>query len=103
LAAALAVPTTVSGGAPFPDRDLIFFVTSVVILVTGVVEGTTLPAVVRWAHLPEDTARTDELRLARTTSAHAALDALPRVAAKLGVDGDLLAQVRAEFEQHVAA
>lgn len=103
LAAALAVPTTVIGGAPFPDRDLIFFVTSVVILVTVVVEGTTLPAVVRWAHLPEDTARAEELRLARTTSAHAALDALPRVAAELGVDGDLLERVRAEFQEHAAA
>ena len=103
LAAALAVPTTVDGGAPFPDRALIFFGTSVVILVRVVGEGTTLPAVVRWAQLPEDTARTEELRLARTTSAHAALDALPRVAAELGVDGELLDRVRAEFEEHVAA
>jgi monovalent cation/hydrogen antiporter len=90
-------------GAPFPDRDLIFFVTSVVILVTVVLEGTTLPVVVRWAHLPEDTARADELRLARTTSARAALDVLPQVAAELGVDGELLEQVRAEYEQHAAA
>lgn len=103
LAAALAVPTTLTGGAPFPDRELIFFVTAVVILVTVVVEGTTLPAVVRWAHLPEDTARTEELRLARTTSAHAALEVLPRVAAALGIDGDLLERVRSEFEEHAAA
>jgi Na+/H+ antiporter len=103
LAAALAVPTTIIGGAPFTDRDLIFFVTSVVILVTVVLEGTTLPVVVRWAHLPEDTARADELRLARTTSARAALDVLPQVAAELGVDGELLEQVRAEYEQHAAA
>ena len=103
MAAALAVPSTVSGGAPFPDRDLIFFVTSVVILVTVVLEGTTLPAVVRWARLPEDTGQADELRLARATSARAGLDALPQVAAELGVDGELLDQVRAEYEQHVAA
>jgi CPA1 family monovalent cation:H+ antiporter len=103
LAAALAVPSTVTGGAPFPDRDLIFFVTSVVILVTVVLEGTTLPAVVRWAHLPEDTARVEELRLARTTSAEAALEALPRVAAQLGVDQELLETVRAEYEEHAAA
>jgi Na+/H+ antiporter len=102
LAAALAVPSTLTGGSPFPDRDLIFFVTSVVILVTVVLEGTTLPAVVRWAHLPEDTARAEELRLARATSAEAALDALPRVAAELGVGEHLLESVRAEYEEHAA-
>ncbi|MEP6851556.1 MAG: Na+/H+ antiporter [bacterium] len=102
LAAALAVPNTLDSGAPFPDRSLIFFVTSVVILVTVVVQGTTLPAVVRWGRLPEDTARAEELRLARRTSAAAGLAALPRVAAELGVDGELVARVRSEYEEHVA-
>ena len=44
LATALAVPATVAGGAPFPDRDLIVFVAAVVILLTILVQGTTLPA-----------------------------------------------------------
>src|SRR4029077_15216084 len=34
LAAALAIPLTVSGGAPFPHRDLILFVTFGVIIIT---------------------------------------------------------------------
>ncbi|MGY1743852.1 MULTISPECIES: Na+/H+ antiporter [unclassified Blastococcus] len=100
LAAALAVPETIGGGEPFPDRDLIVFTTVVVILLTIVVQGVTLPAVVRWARLPEDTARADEVHLARTRASEAALEALPRVAAELGADGDLLARVRAEYEQH---
>ncbi|MGY1621036.1 Na+/H+ antiporter [Geodermatophilus sp. SYSU D00965] len=100
LAAALAVPATVGGSEPFPDRDLIVFTTAVVILLTIVVQGTTLPAVVRWARLPEDTARGEELRLARTRATEAALDALPRVAERLGVDGDLLDRVRTEYERH---
>jgi Na+/H+ antiporter len=100
LAAALAVPSTVAGGAPFPARDLIVFTTSVVILLTILVQGITLPAVVRWARLPEDTGRAEELQLARTRAAEAALDALPRVAAQLGVDGAQLDRIRAEYEEH---
>ncbi|MGY1592239.1 Na+/H+ antiporter [Geodermatophilus sp. SYSU D00708] len=100
LAAALAVPAAVGADEPFPDRDLIVFTTAIVILLTIVVQGTTLPAVVRWARLPEDTARGEELRLARTRATEAALDALPRVAERLGVDGDLLDRVRTEHQQH---
>ena len=99
LAAALAVPAT-AGDRAFPDRDLIVFTASTVILLTIVVQGTTLPAVLRWAHLPADTAREDELQLARRRAADAGLDALPQVAAELGVDGEVLAAVRADYEQH---
>jgi monovalent cation/hydrogen antiporter len=100
LAAALAVPSTVAGGAPFPDRDLIVFTTSVVILATILVQGTTLPVVVRWARLPEDTGRTEELQLARTRAAEAGLAALPRLAAELGVEGQHLERIRADYEEY---
>ena len=102
LAAALAVPATTHSGAPFPDRNLIVFVVSVVILVTVLVQGSTLPAVVRWARLPEDTRRADELRLARGHSAQAALDALPMVATELGVDDELRRRLQKEYEEHAA-
>lgn len=45
LAAALAIPLTLTGGAPFPHRDLIIFLTFTVILVTLVGGGLTLPAI----------------------------------------------------------
>jgi monovalent cation/hydrogen antiporter len=67
------------------------------------VQGTTLPAVVRWARLPEDTARAEELRLARMRATEAALDDLPRVADELGIDGDVVARLREEYEQHALA
>ena len=47
LAAALAVPLTVAGGAPFPARNEIIFVTFAVILATLVGMGLTLPVVIR--------------------------------------------------------
>jgi len=101
LATALAVPATVAGGAAFPDRDLLVFTTSVVILLTIIVQGTSLPAVVRWARLPEDTARVEELHLARTRAAEAGLAALPRVAAELGITGEELDRIRADYEDKV--
>ena len=47
LAAALAIPLQTASGQPFPDRDLILFLTFFVILVTLVGQGLTLPAVIR--------------------------------------------------------
>jgi CPA1 family monovalent cation:H+ antiporter len=54
LAVALAIPYTVVGGAPFPHRDLILFVTFGVIIVTLVGQGTMLPWVVRWLGLSRE-------------------------------------------------
>lgn len=43
LAAALAIPPTIADGSAFPYRNLILFITFVVILVTLLVQGLTLP------------------------------------------------------------
>jgi monovalent cation/hydrogen antiporter len=102
LAAALAVPLTTHSGAPFPDRNLIIFVVSFVILTTVLVQGSTLPAVVRWARIPEDESHADELRLARCHGAQAALDALPLVAAEVGIDEDLQNRLHSEYKKHAA-
>ena len=47
LAAAISLPQTLSSDAPFPHRSLIIFLTFSVILVTLVLQGLTLPAVIR--------------------------------------------------------
>ncbi len=47
LAAALALPVTLSDGSPFPQRNLIIFLTFSVILVTLVLQGLTLPPLIR--------------------------------------------------------
>jgi len=54
LAAALAIPLTIEGGAPFPHRDVILFATFGVIIVTLVGQGLTLPAVIRWLGVNRD-------------------------------------------------
>ena len=97
LAAALAVPLTTHAGTPFPDRNLIIYVVTFVILVTVLVQGSTLPAVVRWARMPEDAAHAEELQLARTRAADAALEALPQVADELDVSPDLVDRLLKEY------
>lgn len=47
LAAALSLPFTLSDGQPFPARDLIIFATFAVILLTLLVQGSTLPFLIR--------------------------------------------------------
>jgi CPA1 family monovalent cation:H+ antiporter len=46
VAVALAVPTEVAGGGPFPERDLVVFLAFSVIVVTPVGQGLTLPLLV---------------------------------------------------------
>jgi len=102
LAAALAIPTTTLSGAPFPDRSLIIFVVIFVILVTVLVQGSTLPAVVRWAKIPDDVAHAEELQLARTRGTQAALDALPAVADEVGISEELRRGLQKEYEDKAA-
>ena len=47
LAAALAIPVALSNGEPFPHRNLILFITFVVILLTLLVQGLTLPIFIK--------------------------------------------------------
>ena len=47
LAAALALPVLLADGSPFPQRDLIVFLTFCVICVTLVLQGLTLPPLIR--------------------------------------------------------
>jgi monovalent cation/hydrogen antiporter len=53
LAAALTIPIFLSGDIPFPYRNLILFITFIVILVTLVLQGLTLPWLIRKVK-PED-------------------------------------------------
>jgi monovalent cation/hydrogen antiporter len=95
LAAALAVPLSV------PGRDLVVIITFGVILVTLLVQGLTLPAVLRWARLPDDGAEAREQALAERAAAEAGLAALPDVADRLGVAPAVAERVRVDYEEHI--
>ncbi|ANE51442.1 Na+/H+ antiporter [Flavisolibacter tropicus] len=53
LAAALSIPLLINEGQPFPYRNLILFITFIVILVTLVFQGLTLPFVIRKVRLKD--------------------------------------------------
>jgi CPA1 family monovalent cation:H+ antiporter len=53
LAAALSIPLVMGEGQAFPYRNLILFITFIVILVTLVLQGLTLPWVIRKVNLEE--------------------------------------------------
>jgi monovalent cation/hydrogen antiporter len=75
LAAALALPFQASGGQ-FPDRDLIIFLTFCVILATLVVQGLSLPALIRALGLEDDRIGEKEETHGRIQIAEAALERL---------------------------
>ncbi|RZJ63374.1 MAG: Na+/H+ antiporter [Flavobacterium sp.] len=53
LAAALSIPIRLEDGTAFPHRNLILFITFVVILLTLVVQGLTLPFFIKRIHIPD--------------------------------------------------
>jgi monovalent cation/hydrogen antiporter len=80
LAAALALPLTTETGAPFPGRDLILFLTFCVILATLVVQGLSLPALIRALRLEDDGTREREEITGRIEVAGAALTRIEELA-----------------------
>jgi CPA1 family monovalent cation:H+ antiporter len=92
LAIALSVPAGIGGAG----RDEIVVVTAGVILLSLLVQGPLLPAVVRWANPPTDTAEIQEYELAERTISGAALAALDDLALEHGIGQEVLDRVRSE-------
>jgi monovalent cation/hydrogen antiporter len=87
LAAALAIPFTTTSGEPFPDRNLILFLTFSVILITLVGQGLLLPTVIRALGLAnagrqEHLAARSEAQEARRAAVNAAIDRLDELIKK---------------------
>ncbi len=101
LAAALALPLTLQGGTPFPDRDLILFLTFVVILSTLVLQGLSLPLLIRWLGVQDDRSMEKEERDARLQANQAALARLNEVAESDPAKVDALQRLRIEYEDHI--
>jgi len=87
LAAALGIPFVIASGEPFPGRDMILFLTFLIILVTLVGQGLMLPLVIRWLGLAnagrqELRAEREEEHRARREAIQAAIERLEKLKAE---------------------
>jgi Na+/H+ antiporter len=106
LAAALAIPLAVDDGSPFPNRDLIIVLAFVVVLVTLVGQGLTLPWVVRALGLANAGQREREEQMleeakARQEAIEAAGRRLDILAVTAGVPPDVIARLRTHQRQRI--
>lgn len=100
LAAALSIPVLLPDGTPFPQRSMILFITFVVILLTLVVQGLTLPMLVRWVDMKEMDYVTPEKQevLVKKKLANAALMVLNETYVEEVKTNDLLQSLKLKHE-----
>jgi monovalent cation/hydrogen antiporter len=99
LAAALALPLETDAGAPLPQRDLILFLTFAVIFATLVLQGLTLPALIRALRVRDDGAdREREETQARLVAAKAALAALEGLVEEDWTRDDTIERMRGMYD-----
>ncbi len=101
LAAALALPQALQDGSPFPERDLIIFLTFVVIAVTLVLQGLTLKPLIRMLKVGRDWSLQEEQQRAQMALGKAAIAAIDAVAAKSDIPNELAERIRAEFAEKI--
>ena len=94
LAAALAIPLTTDAGAAFPERDLIIFLTFCVILGTLVLQGLSLPMLIRATRIEPDHTEGEEDARARIRAAEAALARLEELVSEDWVRDDTAERLR---------
>jgi CPA1 family monovalent cation:H+ antiporter len=102
LAAALALPTTLPDGSPFPQRDLIIFLTFFVIAVTLVGQGLTLPALIRRFKVGSNWNMHNEQQQVRAAMSAAALAAIDEAMAAEGAPPGWAERLRAEITDRIA-
>lgn len=98
LAAALALPLFTPDGARFPGRDLVIFLTFVVILLTLVVPGLTLAPLLRLLHVGGDWGVHAEQRLAREHTARAGLHRVIGMHEAGDLPDDVAEHLRRDYE-----
>jgi len=100
LAAALALPLVASeenGSAPFPNRDLIIFLTFSVIFATLVFQGLTLPKLIKWSHFKPDDQDQIEEQEARLAVAASIIEHIEENYA-LSLSESVLNQIKTKYE-----
>ena len=106
LAAAYAIPLTRAHGRPFDGRDLVLLCSFVVVLATLLIQGLTLPWLVRRVRLPFDQDQADALAEAQAAqqASQAAVDRLDEiVSAEMPDSGHIVEDLRNSAESRANA
>ena len=98
LAVALAIPLETDAGAGFPQRDLIIFLTFAVIFFTLVVQGLSLPALIRRLGIDDGGADADEELRARLIATKAAIDQIDALGAEEWTRDETIERMRALYQ-----
>jgi Na+/H+ antiporter len=98
LAVALALPFTTDAGGGFPERDLIIFLTFAVIFFTLVVQGLSLPALIRRLGVSDGGADADEEVRARLVATKAAIEQIDALAGEEWTRDETVERMRALYE-----
>jgi CPA1 family monovalent cation:H+ antiporter len=101
LALALALPLALPNGSPFPQRAVVVVVSFAVILATLVLQGLTLPAVVKALKLKDDGADLREEREALRQASEAAVKRLTEIDAISIINPQLMERVRLPYAQRL--
>ncbi len=99
LASALAIPLTLSGGQTFPHRSLILFITFVVILFTLVLQGLSLPLLLRVLKLKVQDNEDEQEQQIRFRLAQAVLEYLDEHGSDDLSEKPLFRRVRQKYER----
>jgi Na+/H+ antiporter len=99
LAAALALPLTVGGNnpIPFPNRDLVIFLTFAVIFATLVLQGLTLPKLIKLFKIKPDTSGEAEEQSARLKVASAVIEHIEENYS-MALSENVLNQIKTKYE-----
>jgi CPA1 family monovalent cation:H+ antiporter len=98
LAVALALPFTTDAGDGFPNRDLIIFLTFAVIFFTLVVQGLSLPGLIRRLGVSDAGADADEEVRARLVATKAAIEQIDALAGEEWTRDETVERLRALYE-----
>jgi CPA1 family monovalent cation:H+ antiporter len=101
LAAAFALPLALSDGSPFPYRDYILFLAFSVILTTLVLQGLTMPLLIRKLGIAHDGQADEEERRARLEANKAAIELIGKLRASGEFSPDTVDRLRAEYDERV--
>ena len=101
LAAAFALPLALTDGTAFPGRNYILFLTFSVILATLVLQGLTLPLLIRKLRIKSDSITDEEERTARLEANQAALALIGTVAENHDFPSDVVDRLRAEYDERI--